>query len=186
MEPEIPDPNMYIEDGSHFELPRESEHIFNLEFDYNDINDEGEDDLIDGANSKNGSQQNSMSFDGSGDNLMTMDSKLNKFYRYIKARSNEFGKLVVGTYLISQAINENNVVLAEHTGDYYQTKFQILVPDSTHALDIEEPPVPRRVAANAFACVLTLATKSLINIEVIQETDELQNNNDINIILPLE
>ena len=40
--------------------------------------------------------------------------------------------------------------------------------------------------ANAFACVLTLATKSLINIEVIQETDELQNNNDINIILPLE
>lgn len=186
MEPEISDPNMYFEDGSHFELPRESEHIFNLEFDYNDINDVGEDDSIDGANSKNGSQQNSMSFDGSGDNLMTMDSKLNKFYRYIKARSNEFGKLVVGTYLISQAINENNVVLAEHTGDYYQTKFQILVPDSTHALDIEEPPVPRRVAANAFACVLTLATKSLINIEVIQETDELQNNNDINIILPLE
>ena len=95
MEPEIPDPNMYFEDGSHFELPRESEHIFNLEFDYNDINDVGEDDSIDGANSKNGSQQNSMSFDGSGDNLMTMDSKLNKFYRYIKARSNEFGKLVV-------------------------------------------------------------------------------------------
>ena len=43
---------MYFEDGSHFELPRESEHIFNLEFDYNDINDVGEDDSIDGANSK--------------------------------------------------------------------------------------------------------------------------------------
>ena len=90
---------MYFEDGSHFELPRESEHIFNLEFDYNDINDVGEDDSIDGANSK--WVTTSMSFDGSGDNLMTMDSKLNKFYRYIKARSNEFGKLVVGTYLIS-------------------------------------------------------------------------------------
>ena len=45
---------MYFEDGSHFELPRESEHIFNLEFDYNDINDVGEDDSIDGANSKMG------------------------------------------------------------------------------------------------------------------------------------
>ena len=54
MEPEIPDPNMYFEDGNHFELPRESEHIFNLEFDYNDINDVGEDDSIDGANSKMG------------------------------------------------------------------------------------------------------------------------------------
>ena len=40
--------NMYFEDGNHFELPRESEHIFNLEFDYNDINDVGEDDSIDG------------------------------------------------------------------------------------------------------------------------------------------
>ena len=38
-------------------------------------------------------------------------------------------------------------------------KFQILVPDSTHALDIEEPPVPRRVAAKCICLCFDSSNK---------------------------
>lgn len=187
MDEEIADPNLNFEDEDHFELPRESEHIFNLEFDYNDINHSEEEDSKEGVNSTKVSQQSTNDFSISDDNLIGTDNKLNKFYRYMKARSNEFGKTIVGKYHILKTNNENNELLSSQTSsDYRQTKFQILVPDSKHAIEVGESPVPRRVAANAFACVLTLATKSLIKIEVVRETDELQKSNDINIIMSLE
>ncbi|RCK60287.1 Meiotic recombination protein REC8 [Candida viswanathii] len=166
------------------ELPEETQRIFDIEFDYDEESQEHP-------------RYQSRSLTESSDGLGTqdeegeemLDRKLKKFYRYLRDRSGDLGTLITGRYSIAK-LSQNLTTNTECSfGDFYTTSFDQLVPASS---EIEhEQPVNRRIAANSFSSILTLATKNLIAIEVDQRHGSmddmfgLHRGDQINIIMPL-
>ncbi|EMG47733.1 hypothetical protein G210_1816, partial [Candida maltosa Xu316] len=133
------------------------DHIFDLEFDY-----ENQDERVDVRDSTNSTWTSSES-STTETSSAHMDKKLLKFYKYITTRVKEFGNS-------SDNIN-------------YRINFGELVPTNNTNNDNDKP-VTRKIAANAFSSILTLATKELLVIKVSRNDDwGLHNSNEIDIIL---
>lgn len=161
------------------ELPEETQRIFDLEFDYD------EDPPLIELSTKSRSLTDS-SIDLHTQEGDVLDKKLRKFYRYLRDRSGDLGTLISGSYSILKPSQNLTTHTEVSFGDFYKTNFEQLVPRDSKIED--ELPINRRIAANSFSSILTLATKNLIGIEI--ETEEMEINNlhkgdQINIILPL-
>ncbi|RCK56371.1 Meiotic recombination protein REC8 [Candida viswanathii] len=163
------------------ELSEETQRIFDIEFDYDEEPQEHP-------------RQLSRSLTEWSDGLASqeegeemLDKKLKKFYRYLRDRSGDLGMLITGGYSIAK-LSQNLTTNTECSfGDFYTTTFDQLVP-ATSEIEHEQP-VNRRIAANSFSSILTLATKNLIAIEVdeqdMDDTFGLHRGDQINIIMPL-
>lgn len=168
------------------DLPEETQRIFDIEFDYGiELSP-----LIVVAYKSRSTTESSM-----GSNIEegeVLDKKLKIFYRYLRDRSGDLGTLISGPYSISKFSQNLTTNTNVSFGDFYTTNFDQLVPrDSRIENDL---PVNRRIAANSFSSILTLATKNLIAIEVENDDNDdakfdhlfdLHKGENIKIIMPL-
>ncbi|KAK6198837.1 uncharacterized protein RJT21DRAFT_51481 [Scheffersomyces amazonensis] len=134
------------------------------------------------SSSRAGSNEELEELDDENEFILNMN-QLVKFLDLLKSRCQKWG-----VTFNSSDYNFNNLgshsIISNHdsnseTQELTKIKFSDFIPNIETARDLEESSVTRKLVANSFSMILTLATRNVIGISLNESNDEIDHENKV-------